>query len=668
MMQGPIRRIARERLEDRSDARLPMAWVHTGTAVDVLPDGLAWFYRDRAPVRVDVVEGAPALVMLASDHGQAQDALAAHAEAGARVYVLVPNDWKPTPAANRWLSSRTVLIRKVPEVPVSGVHSATDARIWVGAEPGAAAPWALRLTGKQTEAFRQVFLRLFWHHATEEAWTGGKALSFRPALERPFDVPEQHPSSPVRLLAASDDTEIENRGALVHVVSGPPPSETPRGLWIPAASDHQERLAQLVRSGCDVRWNDRDLPDMAVGRDGGALLASGQLNRLRVELTKAQAADAARVLECAAPWNLRLDVVIGNAELADGRFWLPGAPAALPLEREQVIGLPDVQATDLRPMPDSAPESWPAAQPLALGVRYRWTVLAPRLPSGAEEDQLLGKWRKIDEGWKQRLAKVSDAAQAAESHRGRIGKAFASLVSAALGFERTQRGLMKEVARLQAQMPSQAGPDRAPELLTLLAQLEQQALKLQGDLDEAERKAREDEERKKQAATWQGRVDAAARDLPGRREALEAAEARQPKLSEELVEVNTALKSAKKDQKKDLEAKRHKLSDDQARLTKDVNRLRSEVAELLRQSKESFVFKSLPVAQPNVQQSTTRFVPAPATGGASIAVPDEALPEVGLLRSHRGQRYLVIEQWDMLDAGEQAARRLKARLVASEKT
>ena len=668
MMQGPIRRIGQERLVDRSDFRLPTAWVHEGNAAIDPPAGLSWLFRDTGRGEFDVAEGAPVLVMLAGDHGPMQDALVAHAEAGARVYVLVPTDWIPAAASNRWLGSRSVLIRKVPEVPVSGVHCANDARVWLGSAYGGPAPWCLRLDGGQVAAFRQVFLKLFWHHATEEAWTGGKALAFRVAAERPFDVPELHRSAPVALLAASEDPEMEFRGALVHVASGPPPSDTPRRLWIRAGSEHQDRLAQLVRSGNDVLWNDRDLPDLAVGPDRGVVLAPGKLSRLRIELTTAQAVDAACLLDCAAPWTLRADVLLGDREVAGARFWLPGAPAAMPLEREQVIELRDVQASELRSMPDGAPDSWPPAQALALSVRYQWTVLAPRLPAGAEEDPLPGKWRKIDEGWKQRIAKVTDAVQAAEGHRGRIGKAFASLVSAALGFERAHKGLLEKVTRLGGERPSLAGPGGAPEMLKRLAEIEQQAFKLQGDLDEAERKAREDEERKKQEATWQSRVDAADRDLPARRALLAAAEARQPELTEALAEVDSARKSAKKDKKKDLEAKRHQLSDDQVRLTREVNRLRAEVAELERQSKESFVFKPSAAPQPKLQQSAARFVPAPAAGGPSTIVPDEALPAVGFLRNHRGQRYLVIDQWAMLDDGEQAAHRLKARLVAPEKT
>jgi hypothetical protein len=47
-------------------------------------------------------------------------------------------------------------------------------------------------------------------------------------------------------------------------------------------------------------------------------------------------------------------------------------------------------------------------------------------------------------------------------------------------------------------------------------------------------------------------------------------------------------------------------------------------------------------------------------------VPDEAPPEVGALRSQKGQRYLVIQTWEELAKGEQAAARLSAKLVAPE--
>ncbi|MCA9631675.1 MAG: hypothetical protein KC766_28660, partial [Myxococcales bacterium] len=265
-----------------------------------------------------------------------------------------------------------------------------------------------------------------------------------------------------------------------------------------------------------------------------------------------------------------------------------------------------------------------------------------------------------------RLAQVREALVAAEGDRGRIGRAFSRLVSAMLGFERTHGGLLARVSALEAQRPSAAGPTGAPALLTQLGEVEDAARRLQTDLDEAERKAREDEEREKQQAAWQSRVDAANRDLPDRRTALATAESRRTAIADELRGVEESLKSADKQAKKDLTANQRKLSDDLQRANKEVTRLRGEITALEQQAAERFEFRPPPAPTGRPAQPGGRFVPTASNARPTANVPDEALPEVGSLRSHKGQRYLVVQTWDQLAAGEQTASRLAAKLVAPE--
>jgi hypothetical protein len=308
----------------------------------------------------------------------------------------------------------------------------------------------------------------------------------------------------------------------------------------------------------------------------------------------------------------------------------------------------------------------PAAQPLALAVRYQWTVVPPRVPAGAEEDALVGRWRKLDEDWTTRLARVREALVAADGNRGRIGRAFSRLVSAMLGFERTHGGLLARVGALEGQRPSAAGPSGAPALLAQLGEIEVAARKLQADLEEAERKAREDEEREKQQAAWQSRVDAANRDLPDHRTALTTAENRRSANADELRGIEESLKSADKKARKDLTANQRKLSDDLQRANKEITRLRSEITGLEQQAAERFEFRPPPTPAGRLAQPGGRFVPPASSARPAANVPDEALPDVGSLRSHEGQRYLVIHTWDQLTAGEQTAARLSAKLVAPE--
>ncbi len=657
-MQGPIRPITRDRVERRDDARLPSAWVAGQSTVGAVPQ-LSWLSNSQqlaAPVGGE----APVLVMLGAKQDAALDELCAHASAGGHVYVLVSPGWGEGGVDPRLLHAPRVLVRSVPEVPAAAVHAPDGARLWIGGT------WSLRLDPAQADALRQVFLRLFWHEAIEEAWSGGRRLAWRVAGERPFDVPELPASAPVRLLAPDAHPELDAKGARVHTVTGGPPEVAPQRLWFPAGAEHHDRLSRLVRGGTEVAWADRNLPDLVVGNKAGEALLPGSRARLRLLLTPAQVEDVARILDAPAQWRFRVDLRIGDPGHQSSRFWLPGAAMAHVIEPEQRIDVPGVQATSLRAMADTSPATVPEPQPLALTARYSWTVEPPRLPAGADEDPLVGCWRKLDEDWASRLSRVRDALHAADGHRGRIGRGFSRLVSAMLGFERTHSGLGAEVTSMAAQRPSAAGPAGAPAMLSRLTSVEERATKLQVDLEEAERQAREDEEREKQEAAWQSRAERAKRELPVRKTALSDAEGRRPVISAELSAIQESLKTAAKNERKNLSASRRKLSDDFTRLNKEIGRLRAEVADREQRIAEPFEFRAPSTPAARSAQRKARFVPSASTTRSGPAVPNEALPKVGALQKHSGQRYLAIHTWEELSAGEQAAVRLSAKLVGPE--
>jgi len=656
-MEGPIQRTLRHRVEPRADARLPTAWIGGNMAQPPWTDG-TWLTR--MPGRAAPAGNAPALVLLGTGSEDARAALLAHATAGARVYALVGPGWGKDQADTQVLQAPRVLVRRLAEMPASAVLAGTEARLWIGGG------FILRLDPTQADALRQTFLRLFWHEATEEAWSGGRQLAWRPARERPFDVPEVPASASVRWEPADARFTGSSRAALMHVSTGLPSDQAPRRLWIPAGPDHHERLAKLAQAGVEVVWAARGLPDLQVNGGADEVLLPGTRGRLRMRLTAHQASEMARLLEAPPAWRFQADVRLGEADHRASQFWLPGEAAARGLEAEQLVEVPDVPADSLRAVPATEPACVPAAQPLALAVRYQWRVVPPRVPTGAEEDALVGRWRKLDEGWTTRLARCREALVAAEGDRGRIGRAFSRLVSAMLGFERTHGGLLARVGALEAQRPSAAGPTGAPALLTQLGEIEDAARKLQADLEEAERKARDEEEREKQQAAWQSRVDAANRDLPDRRTSLTTAESRRADIARDLRGIEESLESADKEARKDLPIRQRRATDDLHGSRKEVIRLRDEIAALEQRAAERFEFRPPPASTGRPVQPGGRFVPTASSARPGADVPDEALPEVGSLRSHKGQRYLVIQTWDQLAAGERTAARLTARLVAPE--
>lgn len=652
-MKGPIRNHPRTRRESRKNKRLPSAWISTGAPTSSLTNG-AWLSRE-TPNPTTTMPGA-ILVMLGKNPEHAEAMLGRLAFADKRVYVLVGPNW-----TNQQLSTAPhILARRAPEVPVSAVLSENDARIWIGGG------FALRLDQTQTCALRQTFLRLFWHVATEEAWSGGQRFAWRPARERPFDVPEVVTSAAVHLDVAGARLSGDASNALVHLTTGPPPDSIPQRLWFPAGPEHHDRLTLLEQAGVAIVWQERGLPDLLVSQESGELLLPGSRGRLRVRLTADQASEVGQLLESDGSWRFETQVRLGAPALQQAKIWLPGERSARNLILEQDIALPKVLAKSLEAVPDSEPQSWPEANPLALSARYKWTVVPPQVPSGSTEDPLIGQWKKIDTDWHERVSKLRQALETAESERERIGGVYEKLKRTLLGFRRAYDSQLAEVDSLASQPPSAAGPIGAPCVLQRLTDAEQGLASHREDLEKAERKAREDEERERQQVQWQKQIDDAKRKLELRRQEHSKATDRRKAQDKELQSTLHSMKTASKKQQKDLSARQKKLSDEIKRTNKKIDRLNGTIAGLEAEIKRDFVFR--PPRSPGKKPTSNknRFVPQATKKRQVPRVPDEALPEVGDLRKSKGQRYLVIQTWEELTQGEQTASRLSAQLVAPE--
>ncbi len=656
-MQGPIQRTVRHRVEHRADARLPTAWIGGAAGHPTWTDG-AWLTR--TPGRAAPEPNSPVLVLLGNGSEDARAVLLAHAATGARVYALVGPGWGKDQADRQVLQTPRVLVRRVTEVPASAVHAANEARLWIGGGV------ILRLDAAQSEDFRQTFLRLFWHEGTEEAWSGGRQFEWRPARERPFDVPEMAASALVRWEPADAQLSGDARGGLMHVRAGLPPDTAPRRLWFPAGPDHHERLAKLAQSGVEVLWTDRALPDLQVNGDAGEALLPGARGRLRVRLTAQQAPEVARLLESPSAWRFQVDVRLGELSHRAAQFWLPGEAAARRLEDEQLVPLPDVTANSLREVPNTAPAVVPAAQPLALAVRYQWTVVPLRVPAGSLEDELVKRWRGLDDDWAKRLAALRVSIETSDGERSRILTTFSRLLSGMLGFQRTHGELLEAVSALEGTPPSQVGPSRAVELLVRLDRLEEQAREHQGDLEDAERKAREDEEREKQHAAWATQLERAKKDAAATRVELASAEAREAELADEANGLEARLPDAESKEKMDLQAQQKRNGDERKKHAERLKKLRYDLKKHEDDVSRPFTFNATKRETKAQQPRGQRFVPAGTPSRSLSVVPEDALPEVGSLCTHKGQRYLIIHAWEHLDAGERAAARLSAQLVAPE--
>lgn len=644
---------------ERDDERLSTVWV-TEKSVGGL--GLDGTWVSSRTVLLSETPNAPVLALLKNadiDSNTLADIVRV-ADTGAHVYLLVEPDWGSGESADELLRAPRVLVRRIDEVPVTALLCASESYISLGGG------FSLRLDSDQGGALRQLFLRLFWHGANSETWSGIQKVEWHPVNGRPFDVPQARADAPIRWESADAKFRDCPSDALVHIASGRLPDHRPRRMWFPAGPEHHDRLLRLINEGTEVVWTERGLPDIWVSASRGEVLLLGVQGGLRVRLTEAQVSEVTLLLKTLSRWKFKKNLALKHLSV-DSECWLSGASKVSKRIDKQIIDVEDaVRAKSLREFETTEPQILPDADPLARTVTYRWTVEPPRVPKGARNDELVEKWTKLDEDWTARLERAREALVTAEEDSSRIRQSFPRLASDMLGFEHARGGLLERVRALETRCPSEDGPTGAPALLAQLAEVEGAARKLQTDLDEAERKARDDEEREKQKAAWQGRVDAANRDLPDRRTALATAEGRRTTIADELRRIEESLKSADKQTKKDLTANQRKLSDDLQRAKKDVTRLRGEIEALGQQVGEQFEFRQPPAPKGRSTQSAGRFVPSASSARPAVNVPEEALPKVGSLRSYKGQRYLVITTWEELDLGEKEALRLSAELVAPE--
>ena len=708
-LQGPIGPYPRSEVRDLRNERIPVCWVGappagsgntraratapaspaTGAAGGEAPlapvNGVNG--TDAASVRKLLPASGPLLFAFApAPPDEALAALAQALERGERVYVVAsPGFGEGGEQARLWTPpTARVLVRRTTGLPLSAVvgERGRHALVWMGAQPSSKAAWRLRLSPSQGVALFQALLHLFWHHAFDEAWVERRRLVFRKvakASEAPFQAPEPAPEAPVALSLSALPLPA---GDLWHAPDGVPPVKPaqPRLVLLPPSGKGLEALAALAHGGTHVAWQDLGLPACSLQGERGAVVLRHEARHVRISLEAPQVQALARFLHQAAdtaPWHLRCDVARGEIDRR-GEVWLPGAPEPAPIVEHVAIECPEAKARELAEVPETPPPSRPTIPPLALAVEWQWVVKPPRAQRGAKEDPLAAEWHRLDEEFAQRTGAAREGLQRIEKDEGRLGKAFEALTPALLGLGRKRSELLRALGALASQRPSHAGPERARELLEALGHLEQEADRLSGELREAERKELERKEWDEQRRAWEKQRAAAERRLPQLAEELQRVEAALGAADDGLV------KARQIEDKKDRKAREHQLRDEQKRLQAQMSALEAE-----RDGAKALVAQTEPPYRPasalapagqagnkgnkgnkghqdpkDVSRGpASGFVPQAAARKAD-EVPVEALPAVGQLLLHQTTRYLAIERWEDLEAGEREARRLRARVVA----
>jgi hypothetical protein len=654
----PPRLDGRGRTEDRRAQRVDTAWLIRGQTSAPLSSPV--FCRD-AHTEVPVSADGPTLVILSDAVPAVTESAVAALRAGGRLYVLAPADGASS-ALLDWVSnapSTSVLIRRVREAPMAALLSGGQGWLWVG--PSGPGEWRLTLDAEQIEMTRLAFLKLYWNHSDDEAWPDGDRVQWHARGDAPFDVPAVLPHATVRLEPGGARLPAPGPSGSVYSPDGQLPEGHAAHVWVPPSGERHADLAAALRRGSRVVWTDLSLPACTTGSHATVMPSTTRWS-LRVALTSQQAIALTRVFAHEPNATFRTAVSLGEAQAqlgGVGQIWCAGQTHPEALIGEQNLNVGGVPASSLRDMPVTEPSSWPEPALLALSAHWSWQVIAPQVPKGAVEDPLPGLWRAVDNGYAARVESALATLAELEEKEGALARAFATPKGALLGFRRSRMELRENLLTCRGVTLSLVGPEGAREWLSQLAELEARVERLREDVAEAERKIREETERKRQEQEYAAAQKKAREELAVDTKKLTEAQ-------QQLAEIETRLgKLASRNDdisKRDRKAAQGKLRHDQKRIENQIRRLEQLVGQARETIDKPFEYRR-PAVPTSGKQSTGSFIPSPSKR-IEERVPDEALPAVGRLLRAGKDRLLAISRWEELDRGEAEADRLSARLVA----
>lgn len=666
---GKIRPITQTRIKYRGDQVIPSAWIENSLTKSWTPPNSTWLYHESTLPTRPATANAPVLVFLTEKTGKAFDSVIAHIISGERVYILVPDGWTP-PNQPELMKATNVFFRQIDAVPASAIITPQMSYLWLTKQ------WCLKLGHQQSLSLRQLFLRLFWHEATREAWIENNKIIWRSPADRPADIPMLRTDAHLRPESTNASWSTQLDSAIMLLNSNQRlPDAAPKELWLPPCGNRHEALTALVNQNTAIAWNDFDLPDLVIHNDqnNGEILLNTDNGKLRIRLTTEQSQEISNLLNYNAPWSFDVNIPLKTLDQPHTKAWLPGENTALSIIREQKIVEAAIQTKTLRQALNAEPTSWSSPQPLALNARYEWTTIPPTLPRQARPAALVTQWEATDKYWHEQLTILEQQLTRTHGNMSRIEKTFERLKGSILGFDRTRKNILNQIEELQARTPSIVGPEQTLELLRTLTDIRSQTLSLTADIEEAERVEKEKLERENQQQTWQKNKDDAARDLVNQRQILLDTNAEKQKLTDEITLIEHELLNASKKEAKNLRARQKKLSDELSRAERKERSCTSKIEAYEVIINTPFEFKpnttqtAFPrnVSQGNTAQ-TSNFIPSAPTSSQQHISPTEALPTVGLLFEVQNQRFLAITTWEELEKGEHEAARLDAQLVAQE--
>ncbi len=723
MPTGPIEPLPRIRQVDRSDVAYALWEQHPKPNTVELPWPKAASF---SAASVATLMANAKTVVVADSRGTLFEHVLAAWRPGMRVYAYgaLATEENRTLVQSMKKATDKVLVRLGYELPADWiiVDSGRAGVLLVGS-PGDEPRWAIPLASAQARSLFEAFRVLFWFHARRE-WLPDAAgtFAFSPPLPAPYRDPGPDVPLPEGRLVINGQlpdlvTDAEFR--IVHDGANVGRTAT---LIMPPERSAFARVRELVSKNVRLVWTDAGLPRTTITRQRLVMDMIAAPVAIQIEWEVGTAVDMYHRINkaCEAPkWGFH-----AQRRLRDiaGPVLLEGATSEAPVKNDERITLPDVRAP-LATFESAAPQSFPDPSPLAKNVIYSWRTVPEVVPAGAGKAQIVKQWTALDE-WASRSVDI--LRQRLLTMEGEERSFLDRLKGFLSGQNKVQqeRGRIRSTLSEIAEQPLSQRSDAA-DVVRILGE---EAGKIRGLLQHAHgerQKAEDGAEEREQRDAWQARVKKAGEDLAEKRRVLadlenkvpsaeasfkEADTAHQNKITNlrnarlaplneereramsELAKVKTNLDAldgkASKEERKPFTAEITRLEQQLATTKREIQALDKwippaveveetssrverarEARNALRKTRSSLASEIEPLerlaSEPFVPRQTPRL---PAVTLPDIAtaptVPTEALPELGELFEHQGERFLAVRTWEQVTRATRVASRLRANLVA----
>jgi hypothetical protein len=414
---GPIESQRYQAKIDRSKEIISEIWVKQSENNQIIKS--VWFGSSVYPPKTKQSE---VLLVMATKvmPDELKHLIKTHLEHGGRTYILTSANFDPA-IELRLLTDQEkshVLIRQLPHSPNPGYYH-TDGGIWYTPLGDRTLRLHLRLTKEQSEEWRHIFLRSFWHEAEKEYYfEKGKWTSPETCWNRPTDI---LPREINFWKKSPDEQEARKRVSQTEIVHSLQLSK-PGSLILHTKTDFNnvDLLNTVADQGVKIYGLSVQLPECHLDNLEGWLilsekdslvlkLSTEQILEARTLLTKSQSENYLR--------NRDLNSLSNN--FSNAKFLLPEAKEwepiieLWPIDKAKDIGqttarnLQDIWRSELRWTTNDPKLKTPK---LALTAIFSWEVTPP-ISNTQTLDSIYEKWVQNTQNCQKLMEKLKTISQ-----------------------------------------------------------------------------------------------------------------------------------------------------------------------------------------------------------------------------------------------------------------